>query len=82
MVDDMLNFGFVAAVAFCLMAFLLVMQSLPCLLAIRRSLRRSKPRSEGFTPPARVLLCLLGRIHFGIGVYEGSRRRTTQTTRS
>lgn len=64
MVDDMLNFGFVAAVAFCLMAFLLVMQSLPCLLAMRRGIQRGNLASGRFTPRARVLLCLRGADPF------------------
>ena len=64
MADDMLNFGLVAAVAFCLMALLLLIQSLPCLLAMRRSLQRSEPHSTDFTPPARVLLCLRGADPF------------------
>lgn len=60
----MLNLGVVAAVAFCLIALLLVMQSIPCLLSMRRGIQRGELRTTSFTPPARVLLCLRGADPF------------------
>lgn len=60
----MLNLGVVAAVAFCVLAIRLVMQSLPCLFAMRRGLQPGELRPASFTPPARVLLCLRGADPF------------------